>query len=113
MRYDDPKSEKVCYFRSDTRVFMQNGAWFFATREGDQGPFVSRERAFEEMARYVRVQNDHELRHFKHTLAEERAHHDAHSLPHVASFEPSVAAVSGEFEFDLVPMSVTPPENRR
>jgi hypothetical protein len=31
-----------------------NGQWFFTTREGEQGPYRTRETALEEVARYVR-----------------------------------------------------------
>jgi hypothetical protein len=41
------------YFRSETRVFNLNGSWYFATREGDQGPFFAREHADAEALRYA------------------------------------------------------------
>lgn len=40
-----------------------NGAWYFATREGERGPFQSRERAQAELARYV--QDIEQLRGFQ------------------------------------------------
>ena len=45
--------EKRTYFRSATRVFHQNGVWFFATREGDHGPFTSQEVAAREATRFT------------------------------------------------------------
>ena len=52
MRRSDVESDKR-YFRSETRVFNLNGLWHFATREGDQGPFSSRELAEKEAHRYA------------------------------------------------------------
>lgn len=54
MRESDSKSNRP-YFRSDTRVFNQNGAWYVATREGDQGPFWRQEQAEEEAVRYAQA----------------------------------------------------------
>ncbi len=33
-----------------------NGSWFFATREGDRGPFASQDRAVAEMKRFITEQ---------------------------------------------------------
>ncbi len=52
MRRGDPSDNGRSYFRSGTRIFNLNGAWYFGTREGDQGPFVRKEIALLEMARY-------------------------------------------------------------
>lgn len=41
------------YFRSQTRVFNLNGSWYFATREGDKGPFSTRQLAEVEALRYA------------------------------------------------------------
>jgi len=41
------------YFRSETRAFNLNGSWYFATREGDQGPFPNRDLAEAEALRYA------------------------------------------------------------
>jgi hypothetical protein len=51
MRKDDPA--KSTFFRSSNRVFSQNGEWFYQTREGDQGPFATREAAAADLERYV------------------------------------------------------------
>lgn len=53
MRIDDPQENSKRYFRSADRVFMVNGAWYFAAREGDQGPHSNREIACREMVRYT------------------------------------------------------------
>lgn len=41
------------FFRSQERLFCFNGQWYFATREGDCGPFPSKEIARSEVARYI------------------------------------------------------------
>ena len=51
MRQGD--SQRRPFFRSDSRIFKQNGSWWVATREGDQGPFQSQRLALEEAARYA------------------------------------------------------------
>lgn len=51
MRHDD--HDKKSYFRSPDRVFQINGAWYFATREGDQGPFASEAQAQMEIERLI------------------------------------------------------------
>jgi hypothetical protein len=43
MRKTDPQ-EKT-HFRSEDRIFRGNDRWWFATREGDQGPHDSRREA--------------------------------------------------------------------
>jgi len=43
------------YFRSE-RIFSMNGSWYFATREGDQGPFASRNRAEAGLTRFLTEQ---------------------------------------------------------
>lgn len=41
------------FFRSQERLFCFNGQWYFATREGDCGPFPSKDIARSEVARYI------------------------------------------------------------
>lgn len=41
------------FFRSQERLFCFNGQWYFATREGDCGPFPSKEIARQEVSRYI------------------------------------------------------------
>ena len=50
MRRDD-KDHKT-YFRSQ-RIFCTNGQWYFATREGERGPFGSRSRAEAALSSFV------------------------------------------------------------
>ena len=52
MRHTDEDRGRT-YFRSEARVFNQDGAWYFATREGDQGPFARQDIAQREAARYT------------------------------------------------------------
>ncbi len=50
MRKDDRKERT--YFRSE-RIAVSNGQWFFATREGEEGPFRTRDAAERALARYI------------------------------------------------------------
>lgn len=52
MREEDEKSN-VRHFRMAHRYFCENGQWWFSTREGEEGPYPSREAAEAAMARYV------------------------------------------------------------
>jgi len=58
MRKTDPKDTSRHFFRTGNRVFSLNGQWFFAAREGEIGPFRSREVAMKEATRYVRERSD-------------------------------------------------------
>lgn len=51
MRNSD--EDDLTFFRSQDRVFCQNGSWFFQTREDDHGPFPTREAAELDLRRYV------------------------------------------------------------
>ena len=53
MRRGDPSDNGRNYFRSCTRIFNLNGAWYFGTREEDQGPFACKEIALKEVERYA------------------------------------------------------------
>ncbi len=53
-RTDDPSSNKR-FFRSE-RYIVTNGAWYFATREGEQGPFKTRTGAEVACARFIQEQ---------------------------------------------------------
>ncbi len=66
MRVTDLGGERT-YFRSGTRVFNLNGAWYFATREGNQGPFPSKADAQRQALQFA---NDCVS---WHTLSAERA----------------------------------------
>ena len=50
---DSDDNEKIRHFRTGNRFYNQNGSWWFSTREGEEGPFRSREQAEAGMARYV------------------------------------------------------------
>jgi len=52
MRENDEKTN-VRHFRAAERFFCQNGGWWFSTREGDEGPFSTREQAKAALARYL------------------------------------------------------------
>ena len=52
MRCGDTDPNKV-YYRSDSRTFRMNGQWFFASREGDQGPYFSAGEAEAELQRHI------------------------------------------------------------
>ena len=41
------------YFRSSERLFRANEAWYFASREGDQGPYRTEAEASLAMSRYT------------------------------------------------------------
>ena len=57
MRRTDSEDSKR-YFRAQERVFCMNGQWYFNAREGDIGPFRTRDAAIKEIARYVRERQD-------------------------------------------------------
>ena len=52
MRECDDQSN-LRHFRTAERYFCQNGQWWYSTREGEEGPFPSREAAEFAMQRYV------------------------------------------------------------
>ncbi len=52
MRETDEES-RIRHFRTGHRYFCQNGRWWFSTREGEEGPYNSREQAEAALARYV------------------------------------------------------------
>lgn len=64
MRRTDPKDQRRSYFRSSARTFQMNGGWFFATREGERGPFPNQSVAEAEMQRFV--DDLQELKGFQH-----------------------------------------------
>lgn len=63
-------SEDKRYFRASERLFRMNEAWFFAAREGDQGPYPDEREAVVEMRRYIEAQV--ELANFEKGRAEAR-----------------------------------------
>jgi uncharacterized protein DUF6316 len=50
---DSDENPKIRHFRAGHRYFCQDGIWWFSTREGEEGPFKSREEAEAGLARYV------------------------------------------------------------
>ncbi len=53
MRSTDPANTTRRFFRSGERIFSTNGQWYFATREGECGPFPSKDVARQEVQRYL------------------------------------------------------------
>jgi Domain of unknown function (DUF6316) len=51
MRRREDKTDKT-YFRSE-RLFCLNGQWYFSTREGEHGPFASKDIAARTLKRFV------------------------------------------------------------
>ena len=43
MRNSDSSPES--HFRAASRFYQENGSWFYSTREGEHGPFDSRDDA--------------------------------------------------------------------
>jgi hypothetical protein len=48
-------SEQNNVFRAIDRFFQANGQWYFSAREGDIGPFRTREQAQREAVAYIRA----------------------------------------------------------
>jgi len=57
MRKNDPANLRKRFFRSNDRFFQINGQWYFSAREGDIGPFRSREQARMEAMAYIAARN--------------------------------------------------------
>jgi hypothetical protein len=57
MRKNDPNDLKKNFFRTGDRFFQANGQWFFSAREGDIGPFRTREQANREALAYIKARN--------------------------------------------------------
>lgn len=45
--------EEVAYERSSRRTYQRGGQWYFASREGEFGPFATEAEAIEDMEAYV------------------------------------------------------------
>ena len=58
MRKEDTKDSKKSFFRASDRMLKLSEAWYFGTREGDQGPFRTHDRAVREISRYVAERQD-------------------------------------------------------
>lgn len=50
-RQSDP--QEVEYRRAESRTFKRNEQWYFASREGETGPFESEAEAIADMEAYV------------------------------------------------------------
>ena len=70
MRQDD--TEKKSFFRSADRVFHMNGAWYFSTREGEEGPYASEVQAQLEIKRFILEKT--ELAQFQKAREKQRCH---------------------------------------
>ena len=68
VRHDDSKEKS--FFRSPDRVFHMNGEWYFATREGDHGPYPSEVQAQLEIKRFITEKT--ELAHFQKAREDQR-----------------------------------------
>lgn len=53
MRKSDPSDSTRSFFRTNDRFFQVNGRWYFSAREGEIGPFRSREQARREAEAYI------------------------------------------------------------
>ena len=73
-RHDDTDKDKR-YFRAPERLFVINDDWYFAAREGDQGPYGSEADAQVELSRFVAAQT--ELGGFQQSRANWRVQKDA------------------------------------
>ena len=51
MRKDD--QGKKTHFRAENRIFQVDDQWWFTTREGDRGPYASRQAAADELTAYI------------------------------------------------------------
>jgi hypothetical protein len=51
MKRQDDKDDRT-YFRSD-RIFYINGKWYFSSREGEIGPYATREEADRMLQRFI------------------------------------------------------------
>ncbi len=58
MRVEDPRDSTKRYFRSNKRVFVLNGAWYYSTREGEKGPFPTAKKAEQELERFKAEMSD-------------------------------------------------------
>jgi hypothetical protein len=88
MRKNDPNDTTRSYFRTQDRVFTLNGQWFFTTREGEVGPFRTREKAIEEVGRFVQERN--ELMKFQNARGSEKRQENMLALEILPKDEPDL-----------------------
>ena len=55
MRQNDGFDDKKTFFRAPERFFQVDGKWYFAAREGDQGPYRSRKNAEREVYEFIQT----------------------------------------------------------
>jgi hypothetical protein len=53
IRKNDSDDVTRSYFRTNDRFFQANGHWYFSAREGDIGPFRTRDQARREAKAYI------------------------------------------------------------
>ncbi len=53
MRQSDGIDDIRTFFRASERYFQADGMWYFAAREGDQGPYRSRKTAEREVHAFI------------------------------------------------------------
>ncbi len=81
MQRKDDKAART-YFRTD-RLFHQTGGWYFATRDGDRGPYEVRHAAETALRQYVAELQD--LKSFQNSRD------NPARAPHVMTVVPRVA----------------------
>ena len=54
MRESDDQETK--HFRTGSRFFCADGKWFYSTREGDEGPYDTREKAEAALREFIEAQ---------------------------------------------------------
>ena len=81
MRLEDPRDSDKRYFRSSDRLISQNGSWYFLTREGEQGPYSSREAAQDALEFFTCEKND--LYSFQKSRERFNAEYRGIQVPHV------------------------------
>ena len=57
MRKTDDNQTSVRYFRAGDRLFRVEDQWFYATREGNEGPFASKELAERHLRSFIGLQD--------------------------------------------------------
>ncbi|MEQ8857257.1 MAG: DUF6316 family protein [Pseudomonadales bacterium] len=57
MRKSDPRDLTRSFFRTNDRFFQVNGRWYFSAREGEIGPFRTRDQARREAMAYITARN--------------------------------------------------------
>ncbi len=79
MRRSDPPDSTRNYFRTETRTFVLNGEWFFTTREGEFGPYRSKEWVEDEVKCFIEARE--QLNNFQQSRVVEDANYSLAILP--------------------------------